>query len=272
MKKIILLLIMTNVLFASFSQTQKINSIKSLTISKETIHIISPEPVQYVDISSTHFTGDIPVDNMVRLKYSPSDSSWLSADKSALVTVAGQSFYAQYEVNYNAQSINPITSHEIQDSDKRPLNFPRISISHPELKQMALGLLTRKTKNTNKSAKHTGVNATLNNIYAVGDYLFFDISFENKSNLPFDTSEIQFKIKDKRRLKATNEQILDIKPEFQLYKKQPFRKTFRNIYVFKKFTFPNNKALSIQISENQISGRYVELKIDFKHLLQADTI
>ena len=164
MKKIILLLIMTNVLFASFSQTQKINSIKSLTINKETIHIISPEPVQYVDISSTHFTGDIPVDNMVRLKYSPSDSSWLSADKSALVTVAGQSFYAQYEVNYNAQSINPITSHEIQDSDKRPLNFPRISISHPELKQMALGLLTRKTKNTNKSAKHTGVKATLKNV------------------------------------------------------------------------------------------------------------
>lgn len=272
MKKIILLLIAMNVLYTSYSQTQRINSIKSVTINKETIHFISPEPVQYVDISSSHFTGDIPVENMVRLKYSPSDSSSLSADKSTLVTIAGQSFYAQYEVNYNAQSINPITSLEIEDSDKRPLDFPKIYISHPELKQMALGLLTRKTKNTNESAKHTGIKASLNNIYAVGDYLFFDISFENTSNLQFDTSEIQFEIIDKRRLKATNEQILNIKPEFQLYKNQSFRKTFRNIYVFKKFTFPNNKVLSIKLSENQISGRHVHLKINFKHILHADTI
>lgn len=36
-------------------------------------------------------------------------------------------------------------------------------------------------------------------------------------------------------------------------------------------TFPNDKVLSIELSEKQISGRTISLKIDYEDVLSADS-
>jgi hypothetical protein len=41
--------------------------------------------------------------------------------------------------------------------------------------------------------------------------------------------------------------------------------------VLKKLTFPNDKILSIEISEKQISGRNITLNIDYEDVLYADS-
>jgi hypothetical protein len=44
------------------------------------------------------------------------------------------------------------------------------------------------------------------------------------------------------------------------------------VFVFKKFTYPNKKVFSIELSEKQISGRNIKLEIDYKKVLNADVL
>lgn len=50
-----------------------------------------------------------------------------------------------------------------------------------------------------------------------------------------------------------------------------FRHGYRNVVVLKKMTFPNDKVLTIELSEKQISGRTISLSIDYEDVLSADS-
>jgi conjugative transposon TraN protein len=111
----------------------------------------------------------------------------------------------------------------------------------------------------------------LNNIYAVGDYFFIDYSLENSTNIRFDIDEIRVKLADKKVSKATNAQVIELKPELILEQSKSFLHGYRNVIVVKKMTFPNDKVLTIEMSEKQISGRSISLNIDYEDVLNADS-
>jgi conjugative transposon TraN protein len=111
----------------------------------------------------------------------------------------------------------------------------------------------------------------LNNIYSVGDYFFLDFSIENRTNIRFDIDELRFKLSDKKQSKATNSQIIELTPALVLDQSQTFRYGYRNVVVLKKMTFPNDKVLTIEVSEKQISGRTIKLNIDYEDVLYADS-
>ena len=111
----------------------------------------------------------------------------------------------------------------------------------------------------------------LNNIYVVGEYIFVDFSVENLTNLQFDIDELRFKLQDKKQQKATNVQTLELKPALLLDRSLSFKKGYRNVAVLKKMTFPNDKVLSIELSEKQISGRTISLQLDYEDVLSADS-
>ena len=50
-----------------------------------------------------------------------------------------------------------------------------------------------------------------------------------------------------------------------------FKYGYRNVIVVKKMTFPNDKVLTIELSEKQISGRTISLSIDYEDVLSADS-
>jgi conjugative transposon TraN protein len=110
----------------------------------------------------------------------------------------------------------------------------------------------------------------LNNIYAVGDYFFIDFSIENNTNIRFDIDEIRIKLADKKVSKATNSQIIELKPELILESSKSFLHGYRNVVVIKKLTFPNDKVLSLEMSEKQISGRTISINVDYEDVLSAD--
>ena len=111
----------------------------------------------------------------------------------------------------------------------------------------------------------------LNNIYSVGEYFFIDFSIENRTNIRFDIDEMRIKLNDKRVSKATNAQMIELKPAMALDQSKTFKYGYRNVLVLKKMTFPNDKVLSIEISEKQISGRTISLDIDYEDVLYADS-
>ena len=79
------------------------------------------------------------------------------------------------------------------------------------------------------------------------------------------------KLADKKISKATNNQVIELTPEMQLEQTKSFKYGYRNILVVKKLTFPNDKILTIEMSEKQISGRTISLNIDYEDVLCADS-
>jgi len=230
------------------------------------VHFVSPEPIQYVDISSKNILGDLPVKNILRIKYRTD-----SASADGVVTIVGEKFIAQYHIVHSPADGGAIqTDIDILPQDMKPLDIG-IGLSQPELKNYATQLLAKKPEQLRK-AKAYGLKATLNHVYTLGDYIFLDIGYENSTNLSYDLDELRFKIEDKKVTKATNVQSLEIKPDFTLFDIPSFKKHYRNIFVFKKFTFPGNKLLNIQLDEKQLSGRVITLSIPYKDVLEADII
>ncbi|MGY3055514.1 conjugative transposon TraN protein [Pedobacter sp. UYEF25] len=239
------------------------------------VHFISPEPIQYVDISNKRIFGDLPVKNILRIKHIDSlKKAAYGYSDNAIITIVGEKFIAQYSVIYDPSTSDNLlkTNIDVLPNDMKALNIPGITMSEREMRSYALEVIKRKPKIFSISANAYGIKTTVNNIYTLDDYVFLDISFKNKTNLKYDIDEVRFKIEDKKIVKATNVQSLEIKPDFILNDSKSFKSYFRNVYVFKKFTFPGNKVLSVEMNEKQISGRTITLLMHYSDLLNADVI
>ncbi|WP_213188918.1 conjugative transposon protein TraN [Cloacibacterium caeni] len=248
------------------------------------LHIISPEPIQYVDLSTLKLTGDLPATNIARIKITDSPESnetekiikqttFTSGQNIGIITVVGQSFIAQYKAIYrNSENLNTITNIHIQPEDMQPIEFDKMVFSNLELRKFAMDIIQKKSeKNPIRKEKNLQLNIQLNNVYVMSDYIFLDMTVKNNSNLSYDIDDLKFSIEDKIIYKATNNQSIEMTPVFQLNPQKHFRKNFRNIYVFKKFTFPNSKVMMIRLIEEQLSGRTIEMKINYSDILKADT-
>lgn len=238
-------------------------------------HFISPEPIQYVDISSKSIAGDLPIKNVLRIKRIP-DSLNVSRSTlvpEAIVTIAGESFIAQYKIRYLPQQAGHEykTQIEVLPDHMKPLETG-VTLSRLQLERLASALLFKKQETRIAGTKAYGLTGNVNHMATFGEYIFIDLGYTNTTNLKYDTDEVRFKIQDEKINKATTNQSIEIKPEFTLFKNNTFKKNFRNVYVFKKFSFPGHKILKIELNEKQISGRVLSMKLKYKDLLEADQL
>lgn len=248
------------------------------------LHIISPEPIQYVDLSTQQLTGDLPATNIARIKITdPAEAEEKGKAKLpmrysvgtniGIITVVGQSFIAQYKAIYrDSDNLNTVTNIHIQPEAMQPIEFDKMAFSNLELRKFAMDIIQKKSeKNPVQQKKSLKLTFQLNNVYVMSDYIFLDMTFKNDSNLGYDIEDLKFSIEDKKIYKATNNQSIELAPLFKLNSQKHFRKNFRNIYVFKKFTYPNSKVLMIRMIEEQLSGRTIEMKVNYSDILKADT-
>ncbi|RDC54339.1 conjugative transposon protein TraN [Pedobacter chinensis] len=260
---------------AQHSALVKLNSLPRIEITHGvSLHIVSPEPIQKVDVSSHALAGDLLEANVLRLKVIP-DSAYLllrTPDASVVVTVIGESFIAQYQLCFVPPGLGLTpTLLNIMPEHCQPLDISGVDLSTPAMKVHALSLLKSRMSAAIRSADGYGIRTRLNQVYTLGEYIFLDLSFENRTGLKYNIDELRFKIEDKKITKATNVQSAEVKPVWQLYPNTPFKRNYRNIFVLKKMTFPENKVLNIELTEKQISGRTVTLKVKYGDILKADT-
>ena len=251
------------------AQTDR-KDLPDIAISREiSLHFISPEPIQYVDISTLAIAGDLPLKNVLRLKIIADSAAHFNG--ACVVTIVGESFIAQYNLRYtDTQGFTVPSQINILPEHTRPLDVPGISLTSREMQDFAMRILQEPAGSTLRKAKAFGLQAKLNHVYTAGDHIFLDITYYNRSNLPYQIDEQRFKIEDKKINKATNVQSVEIKPVWQLYPNATFKKQYRNVYVLKKATFPGNKVLNIELTEKQISGRVLTLQVQYKDILKAD--
>ena len=232
-----------------------------------TTHLIMPETIKLVDISTDYVVGNQVNDNIVRIK---PDTILADGETAAIATVIGERHIAQYKLVYCDQSCFVHTRFTIPYCDTQEYTNPDVQMSVAEMSRYAIRMFNAKRTVKNIHNKKDKMKAWVNHICSAGDYFFIDFSLENKTKIPYDISEIRVKLEDKKQKKATNYQSIELTPEYMLNCQKHFKKRYRNVLVVKKLTFPEAKVLKIEVCENQISGRTIELNINYDDVLKAD--
>ena len=268
-KKICTLLIGVLTVCGANAQTTY-EEMELLTVNEQVTTVItSTEPIRFVDISTDKVAGDQPISNTIRLK--PKEAGHADGDVLAIVTIVTERYRVQYALIYTTRLQEAVTDKEVQMVEQQPFHNPAVSLSTEDMYRFARQIWTSPARYRDVSNRKHRMIMRLNNIYAVGEYFFIDFSVENRTDIRFDIDEIRVKLADKKVSKATNSQIIELKPEMMLEKTKSFLHGYRNVMVIRKMTFPNDKVLTIEMSEKQISGRTISVNIDYEDVLNADS-
>lgn len=248
-----------------FEQNRKRNTI---FVNEEiTTHIVMPEEIKLVDISTNKLIGNQCADNIVRIKPA---ARLLDRELAGTITVIGERHIAQFNVVYTKGPVQANAIYNIQQKEMKPYTNPDVLMPQSEMARYAWSIYTSQPHFNNIKQKAYGIKAVVNNIYTVGDYFFIDFSLYNSSKIKYDIDELRVKLMDKKETKSTNSQTIELTPEYSLNHSKSFKKAYRNVIVLKKLTFPDEKILRLEISENQISGRVIYLPIEYQDILNAD--
>jgi conjugative transposon TraN protein len=249
---------------------QTYTELEQLTVNeKVTTVITASEPILFVDISTDKVVGDQPMENTVRLK--PKEAGHEDGEVLCIVTIVTERYRTQYALLYTTRMKEAVTDKEIQLHERNAYNNPSVSMSTADMTAYARQIWNSPALFRNVATKQHRMVMRLNNIYSVGEYFFIDFSIDNKTNIRFDIDEIRIKLADKKLSKATNAQIIELTPALVLEQASSFKHGYRNVIVLKKLTFPNDKILSIEVTEKQISGRNISLDIEYEYVLSADS-
>lgn len=265
-----LTLALGTIMSATVFAQQTYEEMELLTVNEQVTTIITAsEPIRFVDISTDKVAGDQPINNTIRLK--PKEAGHADGDILAIVTIVTERYRTQYGLIYTTRMSEAVSDKEIQLQERQAYNNPAVTMSTEAMYDYARKIWNSPAKFRDVSIKQHKMVMRLNNIYSVGDYFFIDFSINNKTNIRFDIDELRVKLADKKVSKATNNQIIELEPEMVLEKTKTFHHGYRNVIVLKKLTFPNDKVLTIELSEKQISGRTIHLNVDYEDVLTADS-
>ena len=241
-----------------------------------TTHIVMPENIKMVDISTTKLIGNQCTDNMVRVKpFIESDpgvaaTEYNEGELLATLTLIGERHMAQYDIVFTKSPKLAASIYHVPYHDTESYVNPEVSMPESEMARYAWAVYGSNRKFNQIVSNTNGMKAVVNNIYSIGDYFFIDYSLKNKTKIAYDIAELRVKLTDKKEVKATNSQTIELTPAFSLNLAQKFKKNYRNVLVIPKLTFPDEKVLRLEISENQISGRVITLTIEYEDILNAD--
>lgn len=247
---------------------------KILVNSEVTTHIVMPENIKMVDLSTTKIIGNQCADNIVRIKpFIEADSvptHYREGELMGTLTLIGERHLAQYDVVYTSAPSRAASIHHVPYAGLDSYINPEVSMPQSEMARYAWAVYGSGRKYNQVVSKANGMKAIVNNIYSIGDYFFIDYSLQNSTKIAYDIAEVRVKLTDKKEVKATNSQTVELSPVYSLNLARKFKKNYRNVLVLDKLTFPDEKVLRIEISENQISGRVITLTVEYDDILNAD--
>lgn len=234
-----------------------------------TTHLVMPENIKLVDLSTDKIAGNQCADNIVRLKPS---SSLTDQQFIGTVTLIGERNIALYDLVYTSNPKYASTLYYVPTQHLKAYQNPAVKMPSQAMAQYAWAIYCSDRKFYNIKSKAYGISMRVNNIYSVGDYFFVDFSLRNHTNVKYDIEELRVKLMDKKETKATNSQTIELTPDYLLFDTKSFKKDYRNVLVLKKLTFPEEKILQLEVYESQISGRTLQIPISYEDILHADAI
>lgn len=242
-----------------------------------TTHIVMPENIKLVDISTDNFIGNQCASNIVRIKPNIEQDSlgksilrFHNCQMLGTLTIIGERHIAQYDIAYADRPSNAASIYKVKQRDLDDYLNPGVAMPESDMAAYCWAIYRSGRKFNNITSNKNGMKAAVNNIYSVGNYFFIDFTMLNKTKVRYDIAELRVFLTDKKEVKSTNVQTLELTPVYTLNLAKGFDKSYRNVLVLDKLTFPEEKILRIEMSENQISGRVIALEIEYEDILNAD--
>ena len=249
----ILLLLVSNFLTAqTATKEQIISDLPEIEITEGiNLHIISPEPIQYVDLSTEQLTGDLPSTNIARIKITDNTNvkqeekikkalAHTNGSTIGIITVVAQSFIAQYKVIYRDQdNLNTITNIHIQPEAMQPIEFDKMVFSNLELRKFSMDIIQKKSeKNPIREEKNLKLSFQLNNVYVISDYIFLDMTIKNNSNLSYDIEDLKFSLEDKKNPQSNEQPKCRSDSHFTTQSSKALQEKFQEHLCFQKIYLP----------------------------------
>ena len=243
-----------------------------LTVNENVTTVITAsEPVRFVDISTAKVVGDQPINNTIRLKPKEGVDVNRDGDILAVVTIVTERYRTQYGLIYTSRQGEAVTDKTIETDERTAYNNPAVSMSTEDMARYARQIWTSPARYRNVATNRHRMTMRLNNIYSVGEYFFLDFTIDNRTSTRFDIDQLKVKLNDKTNPRTTAVQAVYLTPEITLDSTDSAHFGYRNVIEVKKMTFPNDKILTIELSEKQISGRTISLDIEYADVLSADS-
>lgn len=231
----------------------------------KTTHILFTSSIEYVDLGSSEIIANKleTTSNVLRLKTIKED---ISPTNFTVITNDGK--YYSFNAIYNEEPMllsYDLTKFEKQNNKKQSeVLFKDLGTTSPSLADLFMKAIIKKNKKElNIKSKSYGVEARLKSIYIQDGKLYFHISINNKSNLPYELDYLSFKIKDKRTTKRTTVQEMSLKPIRNLNNSQTINSQSKqdNVFILDQFTLSDKQVLLIEVNEkNGIRSQVLKLK------------
>jgi conjugative transposon TraN protein len=131
-------------------------------------------------------------------------------------------------------------------------------------------ILANTVNGSSKRDAKFGIKLLLNDIYIDENEIFYDITIRNKSNIRYDIQSMRFFIKDRKRVKRTAAQEVEVVPSYVSadINSVSGHGSLRVVYVLNKFTISDAKNLDIELFEKN-GGRNLKLRIDNQRIVKA---
>jgi conjugative transposon TraN protein len=251
-----------------YSEANKLPAYPLFISDQKTTHLVFPFPVTYVDLGSAGLlaakaTG---AENIVRVKAA---SAGFPESNMTVLTSDGKlySFVVNYQHDPKVLSLDLGAA----SSTSGQAILSSSPIPQGNLEAYSRQALAAGGSVASESANQLSVRA--GSVAYQQETLFFPLHIANRSNVTYDVDFVKFYVQDKQVARRTAEQALEISPIYVYHgglKKIEAKGQLEQVYIFKKFTIPEQKQLIIEVYEKG-GGRNLKLKLSNGDLLKART-
>jgi len=178
-----------------------------------------------------------------------------------VITADGRLY--SFILNYDEDNpvLNVVVGKEA-DSHQEVL-FSEENENQREIQHYALLALSQKKKSKGLKTKRFDVTLQINGIFIYQDVMYYRLLLGNESRINYDIDQLRFFIRDKKNLKRTASQEIEISSLFATsnVKTIPDESNVIVVFALPKFTIPCEKYFAIQLIEKN-GGRHLELDVN----------
>jgi len=256
-----LMIVLLAICFSPYTFSQEAKQRIDITFSKTT-SIVFQYPIVNVDRGSDDVIAQKvkEVENTLQVKAARRD---FPETNLTVITADGKlhHFYVTYSDHPDQQTFS-LDTNSIVDFTS--------GVNLVLYEQKVDKILASTVNGPSKRDAKFGIKFSLNEIYIDEDEVFYDITIRNKSNIRYDIQSMRFFIRDRKKVKRTAAQEIEVMPSYISADLGGVsgHGSLRVVYVLKKFTIPDAKNLDIELFEKN-GGRNLSLRIDNQRIVKA---
>ncbi len=236
----------------------------------KTTNLIFPCAVKSVDRGSADILVQKAkgIENILQLK-----AAKQSFKETNLTVITGDGVFYSFIINYSDST--PVLNIEFSKDSIKEESQTLFSSGINQINiQTTAGRITNEKRTVHgiKNKKYA-IKLQLQGLYINEDIIYYQLELQNNSNINYDIDQLRFFIRDKKKIKRTASQEMEIKPLFIDSDTNTVRGESKHVFVFalSKFTIPDKKFLFVQLMEKN-GGRNLNLKIHNKTIIRANRI